>query len=345
MQWRESLSQKLFDKAVVFTDIHWGMRNNSREHNINCENFVKWMIAEAQAFGAEVCIFLGDWHHNRSSVNVSTLNYSVSAFELLDKSFNQYYHIVGNHDAYYREKLEIHSSPFARSMKKIKLIDSIFTTGNVSFVPWLVGDEWKKVTKLKSSYIFGHFELPKFKMNAMVEMPDTGQLNYEHFKNQKQVFSGHFHKRQNKANVQYIGNAFPHNFADSWDDERGIMLLEWGNDPIFKNWPDSPKYRTLKLSQLLIDPTQYVDKNTYAKISIDVELNYEEINYIKETLLGDLGAKEINFLTNNNNQNIIDTNNLDINFESVDSIVLSHLKSIESSSIESQLLIDIYNSI
>jgi hypothetical protein len=41
--------------------------------------------------------------------------------------------------------------------------------------------------------MFGHFELPKFKMNAMVEMPDHGLLNETHFANQTQVFTGHFH--------------------------------------------------------------------------------------------------------------------------------------------------------
>ena len=38
-------------------------------------------------------------------------------------------------------------------------------------VSWLVGDEWKKIPKIKSKYMFGHFELPTFKLNAMVEMP------------------------------------------------------------------------------------------------------------------------------------------------------------------------------
>ena len=79
--------------------------------------------------------------------------------------------------------------------------------------------------------MFGHFELPTFKLNAMVEMSDHGGLKSEMFEHQDYVFSGHFHHRQIKGNVIYTGNAFPHNFSDSWDDERGWMFLEWDKEP------------------------------------------------------------------------------------------------------------------
>ena len=29
----------LFDKSIVFTDIHFGLKNNSVDHNENCLNF------------------------------------------------------------------------------------------------------------------------------------------------------------------------------------------------------------------------------------------------------------------------------------------------------------------
>ena len=54
-----------FDEVVVFTDIHFGMKNNSRAHNQDCEDFIKWMIEEAHSRGITKCIFMGDWHHHR----------------------------------------------------------------------------------------------------------------------------------------------------------------------------------------------------------------------------------------------------------------------------------------
>lgn len=334
-----------FSKCVAFTDVHFGLKNNSREHNAACEAFINWMIQEANTWGARTCIFLGDWHHVRSAINISTLNYSVSALRKLSKAFDNVVFIIGNHDLFYRDKYEIHSIPYITEFSNIHAIDKLTTFGDVCFSPWLVDDEWKKVQKIRAPYMFGHFELPKFKMNAAVEMPDHGQLNRDHFVHQKQVFSGHFHKRQSfEDRIWYIGNCFPHNYSDAWDDERGIMLWEPGQTPTFKQFPDAPKYRTLTLSQVLADPTQYIDAKTYAKITIDLDISYEEVNFLKEMFETELGAREVTLHHAKISDIDVDAE-ANINFESVDTIVISHLKSIESNSIDTQKLINIYQSL
>ena len=333
-----------FSKTVVFTDIHYGMRNNSRDHNTTCEDFVRWVIEEAKKWGSKTCIFGGDWHHVRSAINISTLNYSVSGLKMLNDYFDHVFFVLGNHDLFYRDKYEIHSIPYIDQFENIHLIDKITTVNDVAFVPWLVGDDWKLVPKIKAPYLFGHFELPHFKMNAMVEMPDHGLLNMNHFENQKQVFSGHFHTRQYNSKIWYIGNCFPHNYADAWDDARGMMFWTPGEEPVFKSYPDAPKYKTLTLSQVLTDPHKFIDKYTYARIAIDVPLNYEEASFMKELFEGELQAREITLQTARVDDLEID-GSVDINFESVDTIVVSHLKSIESNTIDNQELINIYQSI
>jgi len=333
-----------FSKTMVFTDIHYGLCNNSRDHNSACEGFVKWMIEQAEDWGTKTCIFGGDWHHVRSAINISTLNYSVSGLKLLNDYFDNVVFLLGNHDLFYRDKYEIHSIPYIDQFSNIHLIDSITEVGDVAFVPWLVGDDWKKIQKIKAPYMFGHFELPSFKMNAMVEMPDHGMLNKDHFANQKQVFSGHFHKRQNKGTIWYIGNCFPHDYSDAWDDDRGIMMWEPGIDPTFKSYPGAPKYRTLTLSQVLTDPSKYIDEHTYARITIDVDINYEEANFMKEMFETELKGKDVHLITKNLNDLDVDET-ADINFESIDTIVISHLKSIESNTIDRQQLIKIYQSV
>jgi DNA repair exonuclease SbcCD nuclease subunit len=274
---------QLFKKAAVFTDIHFGMRQNSKAHNDDCMGFVKWFCAEATRQGCDTAIFMGDWHHHRATVNVSTLNYTVDAIDHISKHFERFFFIPGNHDLYYREKRDLTSIPFIKNQKNIVLVNDVYTEGDVSLVPWLVGDEWTKMRKLNSRYVFGHFELPSFKMNAMVEMPDHGGLNSQHFPNQEYVFSGHFHLRQQRGNVHYIGNAFPHNFADAWDDDRGMMVLEFGGHPQYIAWPDAPKFRTIDLTRLIESPDKYMDKNTFIRITCDADVSYEEANYLKES--------------------------------------------------------------
>jgi hypothetical protein len=331
----------LFKKVACFTDVHFGLKGGSRIHNNDCEEFVNWFCATAKAEGCETCIFLGDWHHNRSTTDVSTMNYTLSNLERLSQSFEKVYFILGNHDLFYKDKREINSIEFMRLFPNIIPIKEPFTEGDVTILPWLVADEWQKISKIKSRYIFGHLELPSFYMNAMVQMPDHGQLQRSHFVNQEYVFTGHFHKRQQANNIVYIGNAFPHNYADSGDDDRGMMILEWGGVPEYRSWPGQPTYRTYKLSQIIDKPEELLKEKMHCRVTIDLPISYEEANFIKETFIPQYGLRELMLIPEKVE---IDSNvqPVDINFESVDTIVMNQIEAIESESFDKSLLLNIY---
>jgi DNA repair exonuclease SbcCD nuclease subunit len=331
----------LFKKVACFTDIHFGLKSGSRTHNQDCEDFVSWFCETARAEGAETCIFLGDWHHNRSTTDVSTMNYTVSNLEKLNNNFEKVYLIMGNHDEFYKDKREIHSLEFARLFPNIQVINKTYTDGDVTIMPWLVGDEWKTIPNIKSKYIFGHLELPSFYMNAMVQMPDHGQVQSSHFVNQEYVFTGHFHKRQNSQNIWYMGNAFPHNYADAGDDDRGMMLLEWGNKPEFKTWPGQPIYRTYKLSQIIDAPDTLLKEKMHCRVTIDLPISFEEANFIKEQFIPQYNLRELMLIPEKVD---VESNSvpIDINFESVDTIVMNQINAIESDSYNKAMLLDIY---
>ena len=334
----------MFKKAAVFTDIHLGLKGNSKVHNDDCERFVDWFIEQAKANGCETGIFCGDWHHNRNSLNLTTMDATIRCMEKLGSSFEKFYFFDGNHDLYYKDKRDVNSTAFATYIPGITFIDEIYQEDDVALVPWLVGDEWKKIKKIKSKYMFGHFELPSFYMNAMVQMPDHGELKAEHFEHQEYVFSGHFHKRQKQGKVHYLGNAFPHNYADAWDDARGMMVLDRENDkePVYLNWSDCPKYRTTTLSQLL-DPDQDIIKsNMYLRVTIDVPISYEEAQFIKETYITQYKCREITLIPQKQVEEI--STDLDIStFESVDEIVSKEITAIDSDNFNKKMLLDIYN--
>ena len=332
----------LFKKAACFTDIHFGLKSGSRTHNQDCENFVSWFCDTAKAQGCETAIFLGDWHHNRSTTDVSTMNYTVSNLEKLSQSFEKVYFILGNHDLFYKDKREINSVEFMRLFPNIVPIRELYTEGDVTIMPWLIGDEWTKVKQLKSRYIFGHLELPHFYMNAMVQMPDHGQLQTGHFQNQELVFTGHFHKRQQKGNVVYIGNAFPHNYADAGDDDRGMMILEWGGKPEYHSWPDQPIYRTYKLSQIIDRPDELLREKMHCRVTIDLPITFEEANFIKEQFMPQYNLRELMLIPEKVEVESA-VNPIDITFESVDTIVMNQINNIDSDTYDKKLLLEIYN--
>ena len=335
---------QLFKKAAVFTDIHFGLKSNSKIHNDDCERFIDWYIETAKAQGCDVGIFTGDWHHNRSALNLTTMDASLRSLEKLGKAFKEFYFFPGNHDLYYKDKRDIHSVVFGKHVPGVTVVTEPQVIDDVALVPWLVGEEWKQVAKMKCKYMFGHFELPNFKMNAMVEMPDTGEIKADDFQYQEMVFTGHFHKRQQRKNIYYIGNAFPHNYADAWDDERGMMVLEWGSEPEFIDWPDCPKYRTIPLSRLL-DKTEEIltPKNLYLRVTLDIDISYEEANFIKENFSSQYDVREIALLPDTSADD--EMNKLEpgeIDFESVDQIVTDQITKIDTATYKPNLLLDIY---
>lgn len=335
----------LFKKAACFTDIHFGLKSNSKVHNEDCSDFVDWFIETAKKEGCETAIFLGDWHHNRSTTDVSTMNYTVKNLEKLNSAFDIVHVITGNHDQYYKDKRDLHSLEYGRLFPNINMVNQEFTEGDVTILPWLVGEEWKNIERINSRYIFGHFELPLFYMNAMVQMPDHGELQSTHFKNQEYVFSGHFHKRQSRDKIHYIGNSFPHNYADAWDDERGMMILEWGQAPRYINWDNCPKYRTVKLSRLLDDEANLVKNKMYLRVTLDIDITFEEANFVKETFMKKYDIRELSLITE---KEVLDSGPdelANVEFESVDQIVAEQILALETGNFNTNKLLEIYNNL
>ena len=335
----------LFKKAAVCTDIHFGAKSNSEVHNQDCLNFIDWFIVKAKEENCEIAIFCGDWHNSRASINISTLQYSLRALEKLSAAFDRVFFIPGNHDLYYRDRRDIMSVAWAQHIPNIHIVnESIYTEGDVAIVPWLIGDDHKKLSKVNAKYMFGHLELPHFLMNAKVAMPDHGDIKPEDFRGVENVYSGHFHIRQKQGNITYIGNCFPHNYADAWDDERGMMIQEWGKPPVYHNWPGAPRFRTLKLSELLESPETFMNNRTYLRVTLDKDVSYEEANFVKETFHSQYGCRELALIAEKN-LDLTQEYTGDIKFESVDQIVSEQLLKIQSDTFDPALLLDIYRNL
>ncbi len=335
----------LFKKVATLTDVHYGRSGNSIQANQDNDEFIDWFIEEARTWGADAVICMGDWHDRRDSINISTMDYSLRAMKKLNDSFPVVYWIPGNHDLYYRDKRDVSSIAFGQFLPNIKIIGEPTTINDVTILPWLIGDEHKKLKNLKSRYVFGHLELGGFMMNARVEMPEhENGIKSNMFKNQEYVFSGHFHLRQQKNNVVYTGNIFPFNFSDNWDEDRGMMFLEWGKDPVFKAWPGQPLFRTLKLSDMLSKPDFYLRPKMTIRAALDMEITYEEAQIIRDEFIKSHQLRKIELIPATKqeaNQEFSEN----ITFQSVDQIIIDGLLSVQSLGLKPEKLVEIYKSL
>ena len=122
-----------------------------------------------------------------------------------------------------------------------------------------------------------------------------------------------------------------------------MMILDRENDaePVYLNWTDCPKYRTVKLSQL-IDPAQTIIKSKmYLRVTIDVPISFEEANFIRETFIPQYNLRELMLIPEKVE---VDSNvdPIDLTFESVDTIVLNQIEAIDSDTIDKRMLMEIY---
>jgi hypothetical protein len=142
----------------------------------------------------------------------------------------------------------------------------------------------------------------------------------------------------------YIGNAFPHNYSDNWDDDRGMMILEWDGEPEYHAWPSQPTFRTVKLSQLIDEADAIIKPKQHLRVSLDIDISYEEASFIKEKFMADYDIREMTLIPEKKDVEISTT--IDIQaFESVDQIVSSQLVNIESETYDSKILLSIYNNL
>ena len=334
----------LFKRAIFITDIHYGLKSNSVAHNTDCDEFVKWAIEFGRAQGCDTAFVLGDWNNNRAAINILTLDYSIRGVEQLAAGFGQVFFIPGNHDLFYRDRRDVQSVSWARHIPGVNIINDFFEEGNVAISPWLVPGDHKRIPRLRGQYLLGHFELPNFYMNAMVRMPDHGDIALDDFRGFEHVFSGHFHKRQTQGNITYIGNAFPHNFSDAQDDARGAMILEWGGVPEYHAWPNQPTYRTLNLSELLTNTEQILRPKMNVRANIDIDISYEEAAFIKEQFAPKYQLRELTLIPKAGAESEFTTGEA-VKFESVDQIVTQEIQNIASDSFDKNLLLEIYRNL
>lgn len=342
----------VFNRAIVFTDIHFGRSSNSAQANQDNLDFIEWAIEEGKTWGADACILMGDYFDNRNSLHISTLNAGLKGLEMLSEAFPDVKFIVGNHDLFYRDKRDITSTAFAKHLKNVQLITDPITIGEgangVTFLPWLVGNEHKQCKKIKTRYVFSHLELNGgFLMNAKVPMPEhEGNIDTDAFKHGPEyVFSGHFHFRQAKENVVYTGNVMPFNFADSWDEDRGIMMLEWGKEPDFKAWPQQPTFRTMTLTDVLTKPETVLREKLTARVTLDMDITYEEAQVIRDQYAKQYGVRKIE-LVHASKQSVSAQDFLNpVAFQSVDQIVMDGLMSVQSEKLDKARLVDIYRNL
>jgi len=123
-----------------------------------------------------------------------------------------------------------------------------------------------------------------------------------------------------------------------------MMIMDWGSDPMYIDWPGCPKFRTLKLSELIDNADKLLTSKMHLRVSLDIDISYEEANFIKENFINSYDIRELTLIPEKKEVEI--NTDIDIKaFESVDQIVSNQLVNLQVGSFDPKVLLNIYNNL
>ena len=223
-------------KIAVITDQHLDGRKGSLAFWNYWQKFYdEIFFPTLEREGITTIFDLGDTFDNRKSVDFNTLNrIKTNYFDRL-KGFDVHM-ILGNHTTYYKNTNKINSPELL--LEQYRNI-TIYTepkdikVGGQKFLmmPWINSGNKKLALEVmeesNSNVMCGHLECDGFEVTPGMHF--DGGFKVSDFKKFKRVWSGHFHHRSKRGNVQYLGNPYQM-FWNDYKDTRGFHIYDTETD-------------------------------------------------------------------------------------------------------------------
>ena len=285
-------------KIALLGDTHFGKKGFSEKFYKNQMIFFKkQFFPYLKKRDIKTIIQLGDLFDNRKIIDIKFFQDFIQDFKkLLDDWGGNFIVLTGNHDIYYKNTRDYSSLKILEQILNIQYIEeqTIIEIENkkLGIIPWLIGKEKIKEEFLECDYLFGHFEFIDFEVVKGIE--NHYGLDYKRlpFKGKK-IFSGHFHIKQEKDIVHYIGTPYQLDWNDSGD-EKGFYILDLTNDKLeFIKNKYSKKFIKIFLGKTIYGSEKDISlenlKGNEIKVYLleDKQENWQFINSLKE--------KEIDF--------------------------------------------------
>jgi DNA repair exonuclease SbcCD nuclease subunit len=224
-------------KIPILTDTHFGVRNDSALFlDYFMDFFHEVFFPYVEQNGISVVIHAGDILDRRKYVNFSTLNRVGSEFlDVLFKKHGIVMHCIpGNHDTYYKNTNDVNCMKelFAKQYPDNFIYydkpEVINLNGmDIALLPWINQDNEKEslefIKTAAASWLVGHLELKGFEVLRGV-IHEFG-MDHKIFDRYEQVLSGHYHIRNEKDNVKYLGSPYQMTFNDAGD-VKGFWVID-----------------------------------------------------------------------------------------------------------------------
>lgn len=266
-------------KIALVTDIHFGARNDNKKiADFQEKFFSEIFFPYIKEHNIDTVIDLGDTFDRRKFINFVSLDRAKKMFfdPLKDNNISLYA-LVGNHDSFYKNTLEVNSMDLlANHYENVYIVNKPevinFNDFPIVMLPWICDSNKEEVDALvaetSSQVLFGHLELSGYQMykgQAINHGMDDGWL-----KKFDMVCTGHYHTRSTKGNITYLGCPYEMTWSD-YNDPKGFHIFD----------TDTRELKFIKNPNRLFQKIHYNDAD---KVITDIlEMDFEQYrnNYIK----------------------------------------------------------------
>ena len=221
-------------KIPIISDTHFGARSDSKVFlDYFLETYESLLFPYCEHNQVKNIIHLGDFFDRRKYVNFHTLAEVKRRFVEPLRDMGVTVHcLIGNHDTYYKNTNRINSlAELLYGYDNFYLYDkpqSINLYGvHFGMVSWINEENSEEVLEYiqnsNAEYLCGHFELNGFDVFRGIQFNEG--FDPKLLSKFDRVFSGHFHCKQAKDNILYVGNQYQMTFSDLYE-EKGIHVLD-----------------------------------------------------------------------------------------------------------------------
>lgn len=243
-------------------------------------------------------VFLGDLLDKSNKIHNDVFIPLFKKIEFFHDNGIEMWFILGNHDI----TSTLTNSSILETFERFgHLVSSpeTFTFGNtiINMVPYTKDDNL--VPTVNADYLFTHLSICEFDFgnNHIANSAEHQAFNVNMFSNYKKVFTGHFHKRQQKYNIEYIGSPYQLTFGDAGDLNRGFVVFDTDSgEEDFVRYTFAPKFVKYSYDELL----ENVKNNKLKKedfqnnlVKIIVNKKVEELSKLKSVLYNTFGVVDI----------------------------------------------------
>lgn len=221
-------------KVAILGDCHFLVRNGSKSFNNYFEKFyTNVFFPYLTNNNIKTVLQLGDIFDNRKNAHLQGLSECKKYFfDKFDEYNIELITLVGNHDSFYRDSIEVNSQKLLlKEYKNVRIIDSpqnieLYDVP-LTIIPWICNDNYDQCMSVmqesKSDICLGHLELRDFSMYKGIICEEG--MSPEIFNKFEFVFTGHYHHRSHRDNIYYVGTPSELTWHD-YSDPKGFHIFD-----------------------------------------------------------------------------------------------------------------------